>query len=155
MGGRGASSGITNKNSNIISFEKFMKLEPREKGQYFHKMVENAYGDKLRAGQAQDYLNKIGIERYDYWASLRNGFDFKKEYKKIIKLDKAAQDRIKQQKKEKALREKRLNEQEKFYKKYGRDAIKAKYDGFDQEGNRIKVGDIIKKTNTGWKKIEK
>lgn len=42
-----------------------------------------------------------------------------------------------------------------FIKKYGRDAIKAKYDGFDQEGNRIRVGDVIKRTNIGWKKIEK
>ena len=55
-------------------------------------------------------------------------------------------------KKEKIQKEKRLKEQEKFYKKYGRNAIKAKYDGFDREGNRIKVGDIIKRTDKGWEK---
>jgi len=148
MGGRGSSSGVTNKNSNILSFERFMKLDSSEKKEYFQKMVENAYGDKLKAGQTQDYLRKIGIEKYDYWASFRDGFDFKKEYKKIIKLDKIAQERIKKQKKE---NEERIKRQQNSNRSF----IRATRYGFDADTDElIRPGDAIVKVNGGWSKID-
>ena len=125
-----------------------MKLEPDEKKEYFHKMVENAYGNELRAGQAQNYLNKIGIERYNYWESFRDGFDFKKEYKKIIKLDKIAQERIKKQKKENEERIKRQQNRNRGF-------IRATRYGFDADTDElIRPGDAIVKVNGGWSKID-
>lgn len=142
MGGRGANSSSTN------SIRRFSKMNPEEAFSEYYKLENYYYKDILK-------VNARETSRSIFRGQLNKNFS-KLKTEEIRKTYQALQEKIKstikQQKKEKIQREKRLKEQEKFYKKYGRNAIKAKYDGFDREGNRIKVGDIIKRTDKGWEK---
>lgn len=144
MGGRGSSSG-----TNTIG--KFSKMNSKEAFAQYYKLENHYYKDILKTSAKETQRSILRGE-------LNKDFNMMKS-EEIGRTYKALQEKIKntikKQKEEKSRKEKRLREQEKFYKKYGRDAIKAKYDGYDREGNRIKVGDIIKRTDKGWEKWKK
>lgn len=71
----------------MISYEEFLNLEARAKFDYFIEICNKAYGASLKAGQRKNYLRTLSMEDYNYFASLREDFDFKAEYDKIVKLE--------------------------------------------------------------------
>lgn len=93
------------------SYEEFIKLERREKFDYFISIVNQACGKKLKAEQRKNYLKTLGIEDYDYWGSCGENFDFKKEYDKIVKVNEIAEKRIEKENK----KETRINNKSNIY----------------------------------------
>ena len=71
----------------MISYEDFLNLDERARFDLFIETCNKAYGSDLKAGKRKNFLRTLNMDDYNYFASLREDFDFKVEYDKIIKLD--------------------------------------------------------------------
>lgn len=124
------------------SYEEFLELNNEEKSNYFKEICNKANGSELRAGKRKEYLRSLSIEDYDYWGSYGEKFDFNKEYEKLVKLNKIAEERINTKKEVKQV-------------KNADGIIVARFEGWDADtGEKIHVGDHIVKTWQGWSKVE-
>ena len=74
----------------MISYEEFLNLDERAKFDLFIEACNKACGYTLKAGQRKNFLRTLNMNDYNYFASLREDFDFKAEYDKIVKLNEIA-----------------------------------------------------------------
>lgn len=71
----------------MISYEEFVNLNNDEKWNLFLETCNKASGCNLKAGQRKTFLRNLNIEDYNRSGSYLQGFDFKNEYDKIVKLN--------------------------------------------------------------------